>query len=256
MEKVPFLLATAKTAVVHWCLLDLVLSTLARLPGIGTPPGGSIYYPHLSPFPRHLLAFALTTFAGGFGLLSSMIMEYAALSVFAVAVLGHSPTSWPPLFDNPWASTSVHDFWARRWHQGLRRTFLVLGGYPGQWIAGRAGLIIGTFLASGLYHEWSMYLVNRGVDHRVTLFFAVQPIGLFIEKAFTRFTGRKVSGPFGWIWTFLFVVGTGQLCIDSWLTRGLAASPPIIPYSLSPCRGIIFPIFEKQIDNIVSILKV
>ncbi len=271
-ERGAFLRETAITAIIHWCLLDAVLSTLSLLPGVGTPPGGSIYYDKLSPVPRHLLAFALTTISGGIGLLSSMIMEYSVLTIFAVVVRGHSPSSWPPLFDHPWKSTSVHDFWGKRWHQGLRRMFLVLGGYPGQRIAGQIGLVLGAFIASGLYHEYTMYLVNRGVDHRVTFFYSIQSVGIILEKLFTRVTGRKVGGPLGWLWAFLFVVGTAQLCskslhyyhrikltccvlVDSWFVRGLAATPILIPAALSPCRRILFPLFHDQIDSIVSILR-
>ena len=212
LERGPFLRATAVTTFVHWCLLDFVLSILPFLPGIGTPPGGSIYYEQLSPVPRHLVAFTLTVLSGGVAIVSSLRMEYGVITLFAVGILGHSSSAWPPLFDNPWMSTSIHEFWGKRWHQGLRRAFLVLGGYPGEWIAGKVGLVCGAFLASGLYHELSMYLVHRGVDHRVTFFYSFQAIGIILEKVFVKITGRKVVGPFGWCWTFLFVAGTAQFC--------------------------------------------
>ena len=68
-----------------------------------------------------------------------------------------SKQDWPPIFDNPWASQSLHELWGKRWHQLLRRTFLVCGGYPGYWIAGNTGMILGSFFASGMFHQ--IYMV-------------------------------------------------------------------------------------------------
>lgn len=261
-------------ALANWCAGDFLVSSLAILPGLGVPSGRSIYYEQLPPIPRYLLTFMIT-------IATSMVIEthmtslYSILTLFAVGFLGHSPTLWPPLFDNPWISTSLHEFWGKRWHQLLRRHFLVAGGIPGEWIAGRMGLIVGTFLASGLFHEVAVYLVNRGVDYWIVFFFFIQVVGFVMERLFRKITGRRVGGPLGWLWVFCFLIGTGHifgtfsvlhfLChnpvlniyiVDSWLSRGLLSLiERRLPKTLSPWRRLVFPLLHKQIDKIMSILS-
>jgi len=139
-------------------------------------------------------------------------MFYNLVILVAVPLLGHSPTSWPPLFDRPWASANLHDFWAKNWHQLLRQTFLVMGGFPLSYIFGKLGLVFGTFLASGLFHNWAMYAMGMGTDVRVVLFFVGQAVGIGCERLWRRLTGRRVSGWAGTAWVWLCIVGGGQGC--------------------------------------------
>jgi hypothetical protein len=37
-------------------------------------------------------------------------MVYDLITLFAVAVLGHAPSTWPPVMDNPWASQFLPEF--------------------------------------------------------------------------------------------------------------------------------------------------
>ena len=108
----------------------------------------------------------------------------------------------------------MHEFWSRRWHQILRHTFMVMGGYPGEWLAGSAGRLFGAFLASGIFHELGFYLGGSPVDFRVILFFVLQAIGILAEKAYTAYTGRKVGGWLGFAWAALFVAVIGQVCSE------------------------------------------
>lgn len=96
---------------------------------------------------------------------------------------------------------------------------MVLGGIPGQWVAGRAGAVIGTFLASGLYHELGFYLIDRGFDHRVTFFFLLQSLAFVLEELYTRYTGRRVGGWAGRVWTYLWILGIGQMCCKEFFLR-------------------------------------
>jgi len=158
-------------------------------------------------------------------------------------MLGQSPEAWPPVFNSPWASDSLHDFWAKRWHQILRRILFVMGGTPGRWLAGEVGQLLGTFLASGLFHELGMYMVCRGLDHRVTFFFTIQGVGVLLERVYKRVTGRRVEGWFGRVWLWIFIFGFGQVCSDAWLSRGLGAAD-LIPDHASPLRGVFIPMIR------------
>lgn len=71
---------------------------------------------------------------------------------------------------------------------------------------------MGTFLASGLYHELGFYLVDRGLDHRVTLFFVLNGAGMIMEEIFRKWTGKRVGGWAGRIWAAVFLIGFGQWC--------------------------------------------
>ena len=136
------------------------------------------------------------------------------LVVLGVGLLGQTETQWPPLTDNPFKADSISNFWARRWHQMLRRTFIVMGGIPGGWIAGRPGAVLGTFIASGLFHEFGAYAIGRGIDHTVTLFFAVQGVAVILERLWHRWTGYYVRGWGGRAWAYLVMVPLGQICCE------------------------------------------
>lgn len=243
LEKIPFLKATFIRFLKNYLVADFCEATFKLLPGIGSPYGGSMFYSHLPTAHRYIVSTAIQILAGA-TLIPGFELLYSLMTLIAVGILNQSPKSWPPLIMNPWAADSLHEFWAKRWHQALRRTFLVFGGIPGQWIAGRVGLVLGTFLASGLVHEGGSYLLGKGLDHRVTIFFALQGVGILVEKAFTKTTGKRVGGFFGRLWAYSFVAILGQMCMDAWFNRGLAGAI-IIPTALSPARLVFFPLIQR-----------
>lgn len=234
-----FLWSATTSNIKHFLLVDLVKTTCVYLPGIGDTMGDSMFYQELPPLQRyavstfiHLLVGAVVQ-AGVEGL-------YSIFRLLGVKVFGQSPDQWPPVYDSPWRADSLHDFWARRWHQVLRRTFIVLGGIPGGWIGGDIGRTLGTFIASGLFHELGMYMVCRGLDHKVTFFFALQGVGVLLERLYRKLTGHRVGGWPGRIWVAIFILGFGQVCTDSWLRRGLGAAE-LIQDIISPLRGLVIP---------------
>lgn len=197
-------------------------------------------------------------------------MVYYLVTLLAVFLLHHDPTSWPPIFDQPWAATSLHDFWSKRWHQLLRHTFLTLGGYPLQALFGLPGLVFGTFLASGLYHHWALYAMGRGNDRTVIWFFVLQAVGVSFERLLFKSTGWKVNGWFGTAWVWLWIVGGGQGCskfaqfglcahrsmslttliltVNAWLERGFAGGF-VIPPQVSPTRRFLIPLVTSIVKG-------
>ncbi|KAJ7695649.1 hypothetical protein B0H17DRAFT_1158801 [Mycena rosella] len=220
-ERRAFLRATLMSFLTNFLLLDLFESIVKIFPGVGVPSGGTIFYAALAPVPRALLA--------GFR------MVYDLITLVAVGALASAPASWPPVMDRPWHASSMHTLWAHSWHQLLRNTFLVLGGYPGRWLAGDLGMLLGTFVASGLYHECSMYTMGRGFDHTVTLFFAAQGPLLIGERLWRKLTGRRVGGLFGRLWVYFVMFIAAQPLVDSWHKRGLGGGMVIMPV-ISPVR--------------------
>ncbi len=211
LDRELFIKATMLTFVKHFLILDFLETIIKFIPGIGTPAGGSIFYASLPLAPRILVSTSIVLLSAAL-MISGFETIYAAITIVAVQYLGHPPSAWPPLMDNPWAADSLSDFWAKRWHQALRRSFLVFGGIPGGWIAGRVGVVLGAFLVSGMFHECGTYLLGRGFDHRVTVFFAVQGIFVVLERVWKKVTGRRVGGGWGRLWTYFNIIGLGQMC--------------------------------------------
>jgi len=78
----------------------------------------------------------------------------------------------------------------------------VFGGIPGRKIAGDVGLVLGTFLASGLFHECTILAKGREWDSRVPLFFLVQGGSVIGERIWKKATGRRVDGLLGRLWVY------------------------------------------------------
>jgi len=113
--------------------------------------------------------------------------------------------------DHPYLSTSLRDFWGRRWNlivtHTLRHTVynpvrsLLSGSLLGpQWASVSA--VLATFLVSGLMHELIFYYVTRVVPTwEVTCFFLLHGVCLVAEFVVTKWLGRKwrlhwaVTGP-------------------------------------------------------------
>lgn len=269
-NKPAFLRQTAKEFLRTYLLVDLFDMLQKAVPGVGSNAGGSIFFSDLPFIPRYVLS---TLIAAGTGELMIAGFEnlYAGVTLIGVGLLGHSPAAWPPLMDHPWDSDSINTLWTKRWHQAFRRTFLVLGGKPGGWIAGRVGVVLGAFLASGVFHECGMHLMGRGFDHRVTVFFLIQGVLVILEKAFTAVTGRRVRGPLGKIWTYVNVIAWSQLCgefcglnpscyfltcdgyisVDAWYVRGLGGST-VVPLWMSPVRLILMPVLRFLLPGILN----
>lgn len=208
-ERGAFLRATFWSFLIGFLILDVIDAAIKLIPGVGDPEGGSIFFPDLAPLARFFVSTAIHTLTGA-ALVAGFGMVYDLMTLLAVAVLGHSPSAWPPVMDNPWAAQSLHEFWARRWHQLLRQTFLVFGGIPGRKIGGDVGLVLGTFLASGLFHECTILAMGREWDSRVPLFFVLQGGSVIGERIWKKLTGRRVDGVLGRLWVYFDIIILGQ----------------------------------------------
>ncbi|KAI9443128.1 hypothetical protein H4582DRAFT_1922575 [Lactarius indigo] len=242
-ERLPFLRATINSFLINFLILDIVEAAIKLVPGVGDPFGGSIFFADLPLLTRYLVSTTIhiltgIAFVAGFG------MVYDLITLFSVAFLSHSPSSWPPVMDNPWAAQSLHEFWAKRWHQLLRQTFLVFGGIPGRKIGGNVGLVLGTFLASGFFHECTILAMGREWDSRVPLFFLMQGGSVIGERIWRKTTGRRVGGFLGRLWVYFDIIILGQPLIDAWHRRGLGGGM-VIPPKLSPARIVLIPTIRK-----------
>lgn len=243
LDRIPFLRATFFSFLKNFIFLDFLESSLKFFPGVGTTLGGSMFYSNLSPVPRYAVSTLIHMITGS-ALLHGFGMCYDLVTLVAVGLLDGSPTCWPPVVDDPWSSDSMHVFWSKRWHQLLRQTFMVFGGYPGKLIAGNLGMLFGAFIASGLFHECSMYAMGRGFDHTVTIFFALQGPLLIFERLWRKITGRRISGWMGRLWVYFILFIAAQPLVNAWHRRGLGGGLVIPPF-MSPVRWILVPILQR-----------
>jgi len=208
-----------------------------------------MFYRALSPSLRYTVSTVIHLITGT-TLITGFHMVYDLITLVAVACLDSSPLSWPPIMGNPWLAESMHTFWAKEWHQALRRTFMVFGGYPGMWIAGDYGMVFGAFLASGLFHACSMYSPLRGFDYSTMAFFASQGLVLMFERLWKRITGRKVGGWIGRLWVYFIMFVCAQPMVDAWHRRGLGGGV-VIPPLFSPMRIFVLPLVGRLIKRIL-----
>ncbi|GLB38364.1 putative membrane bound O-acyl transferase family protein [Lyophyllum shimeji] len=247
LERKAFLRATFLSFARNFILLDFWESVLKLFPGVGTPAGGTMFYPTLQPFCRYIVSTVIHMLTGS-ALLAGFGMVYDLITVIAVGCLDSSPASWPPAMDDPWSADSMHALWSKHWHQFLRQTFLVLGGYPGKWLAGDLGMLFGTFIASGLFHECAMYSMGRGFDHTVSSFFAMQGPILLLERFWRKLTRRRVGGWPGRLWVYFNLFILAQPMVDAWHKRGLGGGMVIPPF-LSPVRLLLLPVVHKYLHT-------
>ncbi|KAG6334627.1 hypothetical protein ID866_4468 [Astraeus odoratus] len=217
-------------------------------PDLTTYDGGSITDQSLPMISRHLRTFGisyLTVWMAYF----AMECTYYALCVICVIIFGQLPSQWPPLFDDPWLSTSLGELWGRRWHQMLRQCFISWGGVPLSYILGRPGIILGTFLASGIFHVIDVMAVWNGASTcKIAGFFFMNGVGVLLERAWAKAKGRRVGGIYGWVWTFLWLTLWGVPVVDQWAKSGRFAFETI-PGNPRPATTLLSLVLHPDVDQ-------
>lgn len=229
LERGPFLKATCKIFLKYFLLLDFLESCLKLSPKLSSPFGGSLFLP-LPPLQRYTISTTIHI-ATGMTLIAGFEMLYALTTLIGVGLFHQSPLLWPPFLDHPFSSDSLSDFWAKRWHQFLRRVFVVFGGYPASWLGLRVSKevakvfgLFGVFAASGLYHELSTYTLGRDFNKDPILFFVWQAFAVLGERIWYKVTGRKVQGWIGLTWVYFSIMILGQPCGEHFRVHSL--QPP------------------------------
>lgn len=217
LERKPFLRATFLSLLRNLFILDALDTALRIIPGLLQGEGDStLFNAALPPLPRYALSTSITLLTV-WHMFTGFTVGYDMSALFCVGALGSSPSSWPPVLQNPVKSDSLHKFWARSWHQWLRQAFYVYGGYSGKWLAGTPGMVVGMFAASALVHECSVNMTGLPWEWYPVGFFMMQPVFLGMEKLYTKITGKRVGGWKGGVWAY------GCLALTSQAYGGLSA---------------------------------
>ena len=207
-------------------------------PSTNDPAGGTIFDPTQSMVPRFALA-AFCTLCGAVMVYAMVDIFYLISSLIGRVLLRQPAWRWPPLFERPWATTSLVDFWSFRWHQTYRYLFVVLGSRPGGAIFGRPGALLGAFVVSEVLHDIGMWGLGNGLGFdSVSGFFPLMAVGTALEFGFKQATGHRVGGLLGWVWSMVWLIGWGTMIIDSWTRSGLMACD-FFPFAPRPGKWLV-----------------
>lgn len=155
------------------------------------------------------------------------IMLEILLSLFGAVARALVRAELEPPFNEPYLSTSLQDFWGRRWnlmvtnvlhptvYQPVRRVWARLVGRKWAAIPG----VLATFLVSGLMHELILYNFGRVKPSGETMsFFVLHGVSLSMEIVVKKMVGGKYSLPG-------VVSGALTLAYVMWTSFGLFFPP-------------------------------
>jgi Membrane bound O-acyl transferase family len=186
--------------------------------------GDTIFDETLDLVPR-LLRVTCISLCGMMVIYSSVDIMYQVSALFGQIVLGQSAEQWPRIADRPWLSTSVTEFWGKRWHQFFRHLFVVYGSRPGGKIAGWYGSIMGAYIVSAIMHVFGLWGLGRGTEFLHSGgFFIMVGLASIMERKWKLWTGKAVTGVLGSVWSMGWQLIWGSMMVDSWARRGMVAN--------------------------------
>jgi alginate O-acetyltransferase complex protein AlgI len=113
----------------------------------------------------------------------------------------------PPIMNRPLRSTSVSEFWGRRWNAAFNDLAVRLVFRP---VVRHSTVLAATLMAfavSGLIHELVISLPAGAGFGLPTAYFLLQGLGVLVERSPAGKRLRLGSGIAGWVFTMLVVAG-------------------------------------------------
>lgn len=141
---------------------------------------------------------------GMFGLI--LLLHFGGFELIALTWRGLGVAA-KPIMSGPLRSTSLAEFWGKRWNLGFRQLSYDLIFRPLQksWGAPAASFLV--FAASGLVHDLVISVPARGGYGLPTGYFVLQGVGVTIERSeFAKRIGLR-EGLRGWVFTVVIVAG-------------------------------------------------
>lgn len=108
------------------------------------------------------------------------------------------------LFDNPLGSTSLRDFWSRRWNRPFVEMNRLLFMRPLRRLLGRRGAFLGAFLLSGMLHDFAISFPAGGGWGLPSLYFALHGLAMLLERRLGSARWPVWLGRL-WTWAWLFL---------------------------------------------------
>jgi hypothetical protein len=76
---------------------------------------------------------------------------------------------------------------------------------------------------------------------KVARSFLSMAFGMTFEILFRRITGKRVRGPIGWIWTWVYFTTATMGLVESWLEFGIGGAR-LIPTTISLADNVLEPL--------------
>jgi len=112
-----------------------------------------------------------------------------------------------PIMDAPLRSTSLAEFWGRRWNRAYRQVSFDCIFRPCVERLGATAGVVAAFLISGLIHDLVISVPARGGYGGPTTYFLLHGVGLLGERTAPARRFLRGSRVRGWCYTALFVIG-------------------------------------------------
>lgn len=156
--------------------------------------------------------------AGWTGMIGLMFLLHFGLLEMLALFWQRQGICAQPLMNAPFSSSSLREFWGRRWNSGFRIIAFDLMFHPLTRWMNLSSAMIGTFLISGLIHD---LVISAPIAHgygRPTAYFLIQGAGILFERSRLGrwlfrlnptlgrvFTLSLLILPAGWLFPPLFV---------------------------------------------------
>jgi hypothetical protein len=130
-----------------------------------------------------------------------------------------------PIMRAPLLATSLSEFWGKRWNLGFRQLTHGLVYEPVRRRAGAPAAILAAFFVSGIIHDLGISFPARGGYGLPTAYFALQGIGVLLEKSEAGSWLGIGGGIRGWLFALL-CAGAPAF----WLFHPLFISRVMLPF--------------------------
>lgn len=160
---------------------------------------------------RHWIEPSSTVLLGWAGMVGTILMLHFG-SFHLLSCLWRSVgVDAPPLMNRPLRSTSVSEFWGRRWNTAFRDLTYQFLFRP---LARRTGptkaLLLGFFI-SGVIHDLVISVPARGGYGGPTAFFCLQAVAMLAERSAVGTSWGLGRGWRGWLFTALVLLLPARL---------------------------------------------
>lgn len=202
--------------------------------------------------------------------IAGMEFLYRLFMIFCVGTgLTPDTRSWPPLFNAPFASANILEFWSKRWHVIFRYAtdrvsapFLRPYVRPPRKLVNKHGAATATPLAdpvealkrATIAFAWTasthLVMIHRVPpdaahphygfwDRSVLTVFLIQPVGLVVDIGLARLGNGLRVRLARRIWVWGWILWTARWWCDAYTKKGLLdRDEPYVEWS--PVRGIIW----------------
>lgn len=124
-----------------------------------------------------------TLLVGWIGILGLLFLGFFGIFHISALLWQSLGINAQPIMNSPGLATSLTNFWGARWNLAVHRLAQDLVFEPLLHRLGVAGATFMTFLASGFAHELITSLPARGGYGLPITYFALQSLGVFLERS-------------------------------------------------------------------------